>query len=473
MSEKLRKSTSIFTRILLLTGIAVGGVAILGTGALYFYVYQAVQKQQIDALEVYIQQRGAHEATIFDLAESNHAVARAEITRRLLAAGNRDPLRRFNELFEKQSDGVTRNRKEGYDGTRMPGLYIDKDIVINRDIRQRVLTFYDICIAFGPAWHNRFQDTYITTPENIMVIYWPEIPTWAQDADTTLYMPDEEYVRVADERHNPQRKTVWTGLIYDQVGKVWMVSGETPVYVNDRHLATVGHDIILNELFDRVINQRLEGTYNLVLREDGRLIAHPELMDEIKQKEGRFNILESGDEHLKALYRIVKRTARGRDAFVIEHPDGQDFIAVSHMKSIGWYFVTVYPKSVLARVASGTAKTATVVGVTVLLILGAVLYFVLRKYVRTPLNTLTAAAAEVESGNYDTTLEPDRNDEIGLLTHAFNRMVASIRERDTQLAGAARELEQRVSERTADLEQATAQSEKAAQAAEAANLAKI
>jgi len=152
----------------------------------------------------------------------------------------------------------------------MAGVCIDEALPIDADIRRRVLTIYELTNEFGPAWHNRFQDTYITTPENIMVIYWPEVPRWCQDADTSLYMPDEEYVWVVDAEHDPERKTVWTGLFYDHVADVWMVSGEIPVYQQDRQIATIGHDIVMNELLEWALKDRLEGTYNIVLRADGR-----------------------------------------------------------------------------------------------------------------------------------------------------------------------------------------------------------
>lgn len=152
----------------------------------------------------------------------------------------------------------------------MAGVCIDEALPIDADIRRRGLTIYELTNEFGPAWHNRFQDPYITTPENIMVIYWPEVPRWCQDEDTSLYMPDEEYVWVVDAEHDPERKTVWTGLFYDHVADVWMVSGEIPVYQQDRQIATIGHDIVMNELLEWALKDRLEGTYNIVLRAAGR-----------------------------------------------------------------------------------------------------------------------------------------------------------------------------------------------------------
>ena len=452
MTVGFENRRTIFSRIfgrIILGMILLGGA---GTAFLYTYVYWNLERQTLSSLEAYIRQRGAREEMIFDLAESNHAVARTEINKRLEKLSTTDPRGRFDSLLERYADGIVRNRSELHDGTRGAGVYVDRNLQIDAEMRRRILTFYDLCDDYGPAWHNQFQDTYITTPENIMVIYWPEVPDWCQEADTTLYMPDEEYVWVADAEHNPERKTVWTGLFFDHVSSLWMVSCETPVYRGGKHIATIGHDIILNELFERVINERLEGTWNVVLRKDGRLIAHPNLIDEIQEKGGYFDIAESGDEYLRSLFETIRTQSDGQGAFVIEHPDGESFLAVADLESIGWYFVTVYPKSLLSEVAWGTMQTAGAITLLTMLAVGFVLYAVLRSFVGNPLAYLTTAAENVETGDYRTSIALDRDDEMGLLAHAFDRMVSGIRDRDGQLAESARELEQRVQERTEKLE---------------------
>ncbi|MBW4576438.1 MAG: hypothetical protein KME08_14270 [Aphanothece sp. CMT-3BRIN-NPC111] len=263
------------TLLQITAGVATAIVA--STAISYFQVMNTLKAQTLEQLEKYVVERGQRENTIFTLAEDNHALLKQELVRRLETTSNSDPKVQFDKLFVKSKDGVIRNRPESFDGKRQPGVYIDKSLKINADIRRRVLAFYDLVKPYGAAWHNRFQDTYITTPENIMVMYWPEVPTWTQDAAADLYMPNEEYVWVADKKHNPARETAWTGVYYDKVAKSWMVSAETPVDVDGRHVATIGHDVLLTELLQRTVNDHIKGAYNLIFREDGRAIAHPKL----------------------------------------------------------------------------------------------------------------------------------------------------------------------------------------------------
>lgn len=260
----MNRERSITHQTLLKMAVRIALVIIVSTTVAYFHMISNLEDQTLGQLEKYVRERGNRERFLFTLAEKNHVIIKKAILDLLANYGETNPEEEFNSLLVAQEDGVTRNRPEIFDGSVTPGVFIDDDLAINADIRRRVLSFYKVCNRFGEAWHGQFQDTYITTPDNIMVIYWPEVPTWAQDATPDLYMPDEEYVWVADAKHNPQRETVWTGLFYDHVAKVWMVSAESPVYIKNRHIATVGHDITLNELLDRTLYDHLEGAQNMI-----------------------------------------------------------------------------------------------------------------------------------------------------------------------------------------------------------------
>jgi len=87
------------------------------------------------------------------------------------------------------------------------------------------------------------------------------------------------------------------------------------------------------------------------------------------------------------------------------------------------------------------------------------------KHVTSPIEKLTAATQEVAAGDFNQTIEVSTGDEIEALATQFNSMSARLRESYTHL-------EQRVAERTAELETAKEAAEEARGAAEEANRAK-
>ena len=434
-------------------------VIIASSAVSYFHVFSILESQTQEQLKKYVIERGQRETSLFVLAKDNLVELKKELLWQLKKRGEQDPREEFNKLFVKQKDGVTRNRPENFDYTRQAGLFINPKLTIDADVRRRVLSFYQLANAYGPAWKNRFASTYFVTPENFSVSYWPTVAiAQGQPADT--YEPGEEYFWVADQKHNPQRKTVWTGVYYDPLVKNWMVSCITPVYIGSRLITTLGHDVLLNELIKRTVGDQLKGTYNIIFRKDGRLIAHPQLMKKIQESEGKFDILKSGDEHLKNIFQLVKNMQPGE--VVIDNKDGA-YLAVTTIPGPDWYFVVVFPKSILSQQALATARFVLILGLISLLVEVLVLFFVLRNQIAVPLNKLIQATERIEQGNLDIKLDTVRQDEVGRLASSFNSMTHAIAQRDAQLAEQNTQLEQEVAARTADLQTALEQAETANQ----------
>ncbi len=70
-----------------------------------------------------------------------------------------------------------------------------------------------------------------------------------------------------------------------------------------------------------------------------------------------------------------------------------------------------------------------------------------------PIATISQAASRVASGELDTHVKIDRNDEIGDLSHSFNQMVQALAENRRQLENVNLDLEIKVTERTQELDE--------------------
>ena len=430
-NQDRRRPASIARHTLLNLAIRIALIIIVMTGITYYHVTRAITRQSLEQLAKYVAERGESGRFIFKLAEDNQARLKQEILARIDKPEPRSPAAQFDRQLVRLADGTVRSRREGFDGTRQAGTFIGKGVKIDTDTQRRVLLFIELCNQYGPAWHHRLQNVYFTTPENIIVEYWPEIPNWALDAKADYYMPAEEWVIIADKQNNPARKTAWTGLFYDKVSSIWMASVETPVDYKGRHIATIGHDIMLNELLSRAIDERLPGSYNLIFRQDGRLITHPDKLEAIKQQQGYYDINKSDDPNLKAIYQTVINA--DMKAIILENPQNKEYLAVTHIDEPGWYFVTVYPKTLVEATAFSTARLILLLGLASLLIELVIFYFVLRKYITKPLQYVMHAVSEMTRGNYQVKLDARRDDELGRIAHAFNSMADDVRQRSDAL----------------------------------------
>ncbi|MEN8215962.1 MAG: ATP-binding protein [Pseudomonadota bacterium] len=452
---KLNSKHSLTRTTLIKMGIRIAIIIIAVTLISYSHVMSNLESQVVEQLEKYIIERGQRESSLFTLSEDNHAIFKQEFLSQLKQMGNEVPIKRFNQIFQPLEDGTIRMPPEFFTGFRQPGTgivikeltgFIGQNVTLTDEIRRRIIVTFDMLTAFSPAWASwadRFPNLYVSMPEKIFLVYYINTP-WGLDAPADIKLGDEVWVAVADKKHNPTRETVWTAFYYDSVAKDWMVSCATPVDVDGQHLITIGHDILLNKLFERTVNDRLEGTYNLIFREDGRLIVHPDKIDEIREKGGEVDIPDTGDPHLINLFEQVKNIKPGQ--IVLENSD--EYLAVTKINGPDWYFVTVYPKSLLAGLAFDTARFILILGMISLLIEIIVLFLVLRKQVAQPLQEFLGATQKIAEGHFGRNVTEDlplnRRDEIGRLAQSFYGMAGELKNSfDT--------LDAKVVERTAQL----------------------
>ncbi|HEY9640926.1 MAG TPA: ATP-binding protein, partial [Coleofasciculaceae cyanobacterium] len=132
----------------------------------------------------------------------------------------------------------------------------------------------------------------------------------------------------------------------------------------------------------------------------------------------------------------------------------QAYLAVAKLKGPNWYFVTVYPKSLLVGRAFENAQFILILGSISLLVEIASLFYVLRQKIAVPLKALLGATDQVAAGQFDVHLDTQRQDELGRLASSFTTMA-------DQLQASFTTLEQRVAARTTELAEAKAETEQA------------
>jgi two-component system, NtrC family, sensor kinase len=434
----------------------------------YLHIFRSMRVETLANLEKHVSERSQREQAIFVLAVDTHAQLKQVLEERIRALRQEDPNPRFDSLFAHLPDGTIRNRPQGFDGTRMAGLWVARGVSDDTELRRRILAADDVLAQYGPVLHVRFTDTYVMFPEGVNLVYWPESPQWSQNVEPTFPLVTFEYFTLSLPANNPRRSTVWTGIYQDEPSRKWLVSAITPLDMEGRHVATLGHDVLLDELIERTRKDHLPGAYNLIFRDDGQLIAHPEM----KMEGGAsiYNILESAgpsgapaagfgsakqQAHLRSIFERVKSRPPGEA--VLELPESGEYLAVSRLEGHGWNFVTVLPESVVSSAAFRAARYVLGFGVASLLLELLIMSWVLRQQITRPLLAFTRATDQVAAGDFNVSLKTSRDDELGQLAQGFQLMAHEVQRREEALRQANEGLEQRVEERTRELKAVHAQ----------------
>jgi C4-dicarboxylate-specific signal transduction histidine kinase len=319
-----------------------------------------------------------------------------------------------------------------------------------------------VVAQFGPALRASFTDTYVILPEGAEVLYWPEDPNWCQEIRADFPLVNSDYFTLSQPGNNPERRTAWTGIFEDVTSKRWMVSVVTPLDVDGRHAATVGHDVLLDELMARTVKDPLPGAYNIIFRDDGQLIAHPQL--QLESGAAAYNLLDEGrpgsptrleseeqHAHLRTIYERVRGRQPGQ--LLLKLGEYDEYIAVGRLAGPNWNFVTVLSGREVSSAAFHAARYIPLFGIVSLLLELAIMYWVLRRHITRPLLAYSRAATQVEAGDFHVELDTSRTDELGQLAQAFQRMAHEVHRREEALRHANEGLEHRVEERTRELKE--------------------
>ncbi|HZH17380.1 MAG TPA: ATP-binding protein [Archangium sp.] len=454
--------SSLARSTLLSMGVRIALVIVLTTLVSYLHILRSTRAESFQRLVHYVSERSQREQAVFILAEENHALLKKALEERIRFWRQKDPDARFDSLFTRFEDGSIRNRPKGFDGTRMPGVFVNRGVTADVDFRRRLLASHDVVAQFGPALRASFTDTYVILPEGTETVFWPEAPDWCQEVEADFPIITSDFFTLTHPENNPQRQTAWTGIFEDVPSKRWMVSVITPLDLDGRHVATVGHDVLLDELMARTVNDPLPGAYNIVFRDDGQLIAHSQL--KLGSGSAVYNLLDawkpgsplrldSAEQHahLRAIFERVRGRQFGQNMLKLAEYD--EYIAVARLAGIGWNFVTVLSGREVSATAFHAARYVPLFGMASLLVELGIMYWMLRRHITRPLLAFSRAATQVEAGDFHVELDTSRDDELGQLAQAFQRMAHEVHRREEALRHANEGLEHRVEERTRELKE--------------------
>jgi signal transduction histidine kinase len=442
------------TKTLIKTASRISFIILLGTILNYIHVLKTSEEHRKETLAKYIQERTSREQIVFIEAEKDHEYLISEFLesyQRYLKNPNLSSL--FKSIATKSAYDIYRNKNSNFDGKKTSGIYLNAGSSVTKEVMAKILAGYDISTRMGPAFHHNFQDTYFTYPENGIVLYWPEFPKWAVDLNETYDVRNEEYYAVATEKHDPEKKTIWSRLFYDKVSKTWMVTASTPIYIDGVHIASVHHDLMVTELVDRVMTDDIDGAQNFIVRADGTLIVHPGYFSELIDSQGTLNLSNPQSEKLQDLATKFLLIKDNPGQSVIASNKIEGLLGVGKIEGPNWYLVTDYPKKIIRDAAIKNSFVLLTISFLSWVIELILLFFIIYKEVSVPLRKFINTTETIAKGNFNSRIRLRRTDELGMLASAFNRMTAAIRQRDQQLAKHNADLENLIETRTKERDQ--------------------
>ena len=442
----------------LLTMVAILSIAVTGvaTAAAFFFVRESAADTQTRHLAEYVGERVKTEDRLFSDLVKVHDAAGEALTRRLAVGSDPQIHARFERLFPEKGDGTRRSVPGLFDGARVDNRYIygvgaylrDAD-TISLPEEALFVAATDVVSAAGETEIRHYDNFYFFTPKTRLVMFGPNRPDrlmyYRSGAPPTLDISTEEMTQLTLPENNPERVMKCTKLrrlISDPSGRGLNAACMTPFYYKGQYMGAFGTSLSLDSYLLRAVADALQGGRNLIVADDGELVAAQGLARNGVIDVGVLRKFEA-DSDLKNLVRTVR--AQNRSVGTILSPKGDKLVAYGRLVEPGWWFLMTFPSSDIVWSSLKTASWVLLFGFIGVLLQVLLLYRLTNRMVAAPLEAL----AEAQRIGDPKAAEPfeKRLDEIGSLARALRGQ----RERNEELR---RSLEVRVAQRTAELERA-------------------
>lgn len=447
MSSK--SSSSISAKMLRAMALRVSIVLFCMSAISFWYSYEKNLLNTKREIRNFVKERSERESIDFIMAEKNLNELAKDLVKELKK--NRNYQKKFNQIFQKHTDATLRKRVEENQAQDSMLAFAKKGFTPSSDTKNRMVVLYKLIRNYGKAWSGNYINLWATGIEDYNISYWPSYPKSALAEFPVNYsFLEYEYMKIGFPENNPNAEIRWTGPYFDVGYNDWMISVNHPIYLDGKYILSLGMDILLSGFYKRSISNILDGTYNIVISQDGRLISHPDWMNKIKESDGKYFIEDVNSKSLNDIFKLSK----DKTSEIISSQDQDALIAMEKIKGPEWTFILVYPLNIVRQTAKETAVFIIFLGLLSLLFELLMIYQVIQKYITTPIKKLTEAAKSLTSGKLSPqiSIQDHNQTEIDVLGQTFNSMATTIVERDKELHSQAQELERKIEKRTAELD---------------------
>lgn len=442
----------------LLTMVAILSIAVTGvaTATAFVFVRRSAADAQTLHLAQYVSARVKIEDRLFSDLVKVHSSASEALTRRLSLKSGAPARAQFDRMFPEKGDGTRRSAPSLFNGERTDsgyvygiGAYLSRADDMTEAERDLFVGATDVVAATGESELHRYDNFYFFTPRTRLVMFGPrrsdKLSYYRQTAPADLSIASEEMTQLSLPANNPARAMKCTKLrrlVSDPNGRAMNVACVTPFYYQGQFMGAWGTTLPLNSYLMRAVGEGLPGGSNLIVGDDGGLVSGQGVTNDGAVDAEQLRKFETQND-LKRLIAAIR--AQKRDVGVILSPKGDRLVAYGRLVEPGWWFLMTFPSSDIVWSSLKTASWVLLFGFIGVALQVMLLYRLINHMVARPLEALAeaqrvgdpAAAAPIEV----------RNDEIGSLARALRRQ----RDRNEDLR---RSLEDRVAERTAELERA-------------------
>ncbi|MDP1525315.1 MAG: response regulator [Rhodocyclaceae bacterium] len=199
-------------------------------------------------------------------------------------------------------------------------------------------------------------------------------------------------------------------------------------------LGVVGTGIDISKFINDFVKTHEKGITGLFINADGAIQGHVDEtlialnapVGDVKKESTIWNLLPDATEQqqLRAAMENVLQGKRATEVISLTLDGKRQVAAIAYLAPLKWFTVAVLDQDAVA--GTGHFKPITVILLLALLMAAALVFVLGNRAVVLPLRRIAAATHQLAEGDYSVRLPETRQDEVGDLAIAFNRMAATL-----------------------------------------------
>lgn len=262
----------------------------------------------------------------------------------------------FGALVVAEPDGVWRSSREGFDPTRSAGVWLPASAAADPDTRRFFLRSLRNTEIFGlGALNETVINSWVLPVSGGEIIFVPAWPQFIFNATVTTDYRATPWMTLTGPEQNPKARVRWTTRLYDPVAGKWLVSVVAPFFRDGVWAGSVGHDVVLEQLFQDMMRPSEVRSWRV----------HPMYVGQTDgamwMSEGK--IAEPG-EQLPSSFLAVLKQASGTEVVVIR--EGTDFLLLGPLPAVGaWAIFRLDAGTIQANIAAEVSVIKTVQAVLI------------------------------------------------------------------------------------------------------------
>ena len=448
--------------VIMLTSLVVsGGTLVIMT----VNFWHDLERAQLAQLQDYVTERGQLDAALFQRMETTQTRAIRALERRMETLDDATVDAQFDRLFPLQPDGTRRSRDalfEGYadaDGDIHYGVgaYLNPEQGWDLERKRRLVAAYHVVDRFGEALHGLLDNIYFFTDDNELVISAASRPDrlafYRREAPASFDLRESSFFPLVQPENNPDGELVCdelSQLLYVTQGEALSTGCFTPYRdASGRHLGAFGTTVELRNYFTEALADPPANGENLIIDRQGNLIAHADLLRSRVTPEAVGRL--SARLHTQSFLEAMEREGEPGETGLVMGDSGRWIIGYARLEGPDWFALSLIDRASFRRDLARQVLLVAAIGMLGIALQAALAYLILRRRVARPLRLLTRHFGTARPASAHTSPQLAgilrTGNELGRLA----RRLEGQRARNEKILG---ELEERVAERTRELETA-------------------